>query len=322
MTAKSFPSRKMPGVDLCEPVQLYNILNQSTKLSRLAERNYLCLFDARTKREYDESHLITAVRIKQDASGSYVVPPSVDLAFIRHCVVYDGSTNLLDVTSEMDATVQEVDEEKNTKPGSALRCARVLQRYTRFPVLILRGGYERFTASYHFLRTQKIFWMPRELEDFLPYPVEIVPGQLYMGNYIQACHQQIHKDLKIQAHVNVSEEVDTFFPNDGDKVFHIPVPDSPEAEMSAFFSEMCHFIDSHMRQSPVLVFSTLGISRCSTAVLAYLIHSCRLYLKNAWSYLQKCKSNIRPNRGFVRQLSEWETRVYLATVTNISEPGY
>ncbi|XP_060104256.1 serine/threonine/tyrosine-interacting-like protein 1 [Heteronotia binoei] len=312
----------MAGVDLCEPVQLYNILNQATKFSRLAERNYLCLIDARTQREYDESHLITAIRIKRDVSGSYVVPPWVNFECLRHCVVYDGITNLLDMTSQMDATAQEVDEEKNTPARTALCCARVLQRYTRFPVQVLRGGYERFTASYHFLRTQKIFWMPRELEDFLPYPVEIVPGKLYMGNSIQACHQQIQKDLKIQAHINVSEEVDTFFPNDSEKVFHIAVPDSPEADVLSFFGEICHFIDSHMHNGAVLVFSTLGISRCSTVVLAYLIHSCRLYLKNAWSYLQKCKSNIRPNRGFVEQLSEWETRIYMATVTDISEPAY
>lgn len=312
----------MAGVELCEPIQLYNILNQVIKLSRLADRNYLCLMDARTKREYEESHLITAVRMKWDGSGSYVVPPFVNLQFIRHCVVYDGTTNRLDTTNETDAAEQEVDEEKNARPGSALRCARVLQQFTRFPVQVLRGGYEHFTAIYHFLRTQKIFWMPRELEDFQPYPVEIIPGKLYMGSYTQACNQQMQKDLKIRAHVNVSEEVDTFFPNDSDRVLHISLPDSPEADMSPFFSKICHFIDSRIHQEAVLVFSNLGISRCSTAVMAYLIHSCRLYLKNAWSYLQKCKSNIRPNRGFVQQLSEWERRIYLATVTNVSEPNY
>ncbi|XP_054848028.1 serine/threonine/tyrosine-interacting-like protein 1 isoform X2 [Eublepharis macularius] len=216
----------MAGLELCEPIELYNVLNQATKFSRLTDRNYLCLIDARTKREYDESHLITAIRMK------------------------------------------------------------------------------------------------RELEDFLPYPVEIVPRKLYMGNYRQACDQQIQKDLKIKAHVNVSEEVDMFFPNDSDNILHIPVPDSPEADMLSFFSDLCHFIDSRMNHDAVLVFSTLGISRCSTAIMAYLIHSCGLYLKNAWSYVQKCKRNIRPNRGFVQQLSEWEARVYMSTVTDISEPNY
>ena len=33
----------MTGLVLCEPTELYNILNQVTKLSRLTEPNYLCL---------------------------------------------------------------------------------------------------------------------------------------------------------------------------------------------------------------------------------------------------------------------------------------
>ncbi|XP_048367763.1 serine/threonine/tyrosine-interacting-like protein 1 [Sphaerodactylus townsendi] len=309
----------MAGVELCEPIQLYNILNQATKSSRLAERNYLCLIDARTKREYDESHLITAIRMKRDPSGSYIVPPSANLDYVRHCVVYDGTTEILSSDYVEDVAA---DEEINARSGSAMRCARVVQEYTRFPVRVLKGGYERFTISYHFLQTQKIFWMPRELEDFLPYPVEIVPGKLYMGNYIQACHRQMQKDLHIQAHVNVSEEVDTCFPDDSDKVLHISVPDSPEADMLTFFGDVCHFIERHTQQDAVLVFSTLGISRCCTAVMAYLMHSCKLYLKNAWRYVQNCKNDIRPNRGFVRQLSEWEARLYLSSVTNISEPSY
>ena len=33
----------MTGLVLCEPTELYNILNRVTKLSRLTEPNYLCL---------------------------------------------------------------------------------------------------------------------------------------------------------------------------------------------------------------------------------------------------------------------------------------
>uniref|UniRef100_A0A670Y982 Serine/threonine/tyrosine interacting like 1 n=1 Tax=Pseudonaja textilis TaxID=8673 RepID=A0A670Y982_PSETE len=177
----------MAGVTLCEPTELYNLLNQSTKISRLAEPNYLCLLDARTKREYNESHLMTALRVKT------------------------------------------------------------------------------------------------ELEAFKTYPVEILPAKLYMGNYKQACDSQIQKDLKIKAHINICEED-----------------------------------DAHIHKGAVLVFSTLGISRCSTAVMAYLIHSCKLYLKVS----VKCKNNIRPNRAFVKQLSDWEQRFYITAITDISEPNY
>lgn len=47
---------------------------------------------------------------------------------------------------------------------------------------------------------------PQELDAFQPYPVEIVPGKIYLGNFRQACDPKIQKDLKIKAHVNVSME--------------------------------------------------------------------------------------------------------------------
>ncbi|XP_074869599.1 serine/threonine/tyrosine-interacting-like protein 1 isoform X2 [Carettochelys insculpta] len=218
---------KMAGLVLCEPTELYNILNQSTKLCRLTEPNYLCLLDARTKREYDESHVITARRVKQNPLGKYLVPQSVELECVKYCVVYDGKTSSLDNTYYND---YEEDEEgpkatskipesesssscsQNAEIGAAIRCARVLEQFTRHPVHILKGGYERFTACYHFLRTQKIFWMPQELDAIQPYPVEILPAQLYMGDYRQACDPQIQKDLKIKAQVNISEEIATLFP--------------------------------------------------------------------------------------------------------------
>lgn len=329
-------SHTMAGVTLCEPTELYNILNQSTRISRLAEPNYLCLLDARTKREYNEDHVITAIRVKQNALGKYMVPQSVDLECVRYCVVYDGKTDSVEAAYEIDYDSYDADKDpkgqplkaegsstENAKAGSAARCARILQRLTRYPVMVLRGGYELFTRSYHFLRTQKIFYMPRELEDFKPYPVEILPAKLYMGTYEQACSKQMQKELKIRAQINVSEEVGTLFLEEGGKnVLHIPIPDSPEADLFSSFGAICHFIDSHIHKEAVLVFSTHGISRCSTAVLAYLIHSCRLYLKKAWSYVLKCKANMRPNRGFVKQLSEWEKRIYLSSITDTSEPNY
>ncbi|XP_077167601.1 serine/threonine/tyrosine-interacting-like protein 1 [Paroedura picta] len=332
----------MAGVKLCEPTELYNILNQAIKRSRLTEPNYLCLLDARTKREYYESHVITALRVKQNLLGKYTPPESIDLQCVQYCIVYDGRTDSLEAAFDMDYDLPELDEELkdcegdpeallrkrrlspkfNAKHGSAARCARVIQRYSRFPVQVLRGGYEIFTASYHFLRSEKVFWMPQELEELLPYPVEIIPKKLYMGDYRQACNQQIQKDLKIIAHINISEEKDLLFPEGSADLLHIPIPDSPEADMYPYFGKICHFVDRHVPKGGVLVFSVLGISRCSAAVMAYLIHSCSLYLKNAWSYVQKCKTNMRPNRGFVQQLSKWEHRIYMSTITDVSEPFY
>ncbi|XP_075761064.1 serine/threonine/tyrosine-interacting-like protein 1 isoform X3 [Pelodiscus sinensis] len=308
----------MAGLVLCEPTELYNILNQSTKLSRLTEPNYLCLLDARTKREYNESHVITARRVKLNPMGEYLVPQSVELECVKYCVVYDGKTSSLD-DPYYDGSVEDV---KDAEEGAATQCARVLEQFTRHPVLILKGGYERFTACYHFLRTQKIFWMPQELDAFQPYPVEILPAKLYMGDYRQACDPQIQKDLKIKAQVNISEEIATLFTDESKKLLHVSVTDSPHEDLLSSFPTICHFIDAQLALGAVLVFSTLGLSRSSTAVMAFLMHSFHYPLKRAWKYVQKCKTNMRPNRGFVQQLSDWERQIYGSVITDVSEPNY
>ncbi|XP_021271061.1 serine/threonine/tyrosine-interacting-like protein 1 isoform X5 [Numida meleagris] len=250
----------MAGVLLCEPTELYNVLNQHRRFPRLAEPNYLSLLDARTLREYNESHIIMARRIEQSPTGEYVVPDSEELACVRYCVVYDCETSSLDFcdyeeeekekgthgsdgSSETEHAESSSSCSQNTEEGTAARHARSLQQFTRHPVLVLRGGYRRFSACYHFLRTQKILWMPQELDSFQPYPVEILPGKLYMGNFKQACDQQIQKDLKIKAQVNISEQPAPLLAEEG-KYLHISVPDSLEADLFSSFSAISHFIES------------------------------------------------------------------------------
>ncbi|ELR58455.1 Serine/threonine/tyrosine-interacting-like protein 1 [Bos mutus] len=329
----------MTGLVLCEPTELYNILNQVTKLSRLTEPNYLCLLDVRSKREYDESHVITALLVKKRA-GKYLIPESVDLECVEYCVVYDNNTISLELMLKDDSTD---DGKHRIVLGAAVECGRALTHLTRHPVLILRGGYELFSAMYHFFRTQKIIWMPQascapstgrlgrelspsrpqELDAFQPYPIEIMPGRIYLGNFKQACDPKIQKDLKISAHVNISMETGPFFVGDADKLLHIQIEDSLEANITPFLRHLCHFIDIHLElNSVILVFSTLGISRSCAAILAYLMHWNGQTLKKSWAYLKKCKNNMRPNRALVAQLSEWEKVVLGDIVTDIQNPPY
>nr|XP_033777248.1 serine/threonine/tyrosine-interacting-like protein 1 [Geotrypetes seraphini] len=296
---------KMAGLILCEPTELYNILNQFNRCSRLAESNYLCLLDARTKREYNESHIITAKRALQNENGEYLCPTSIELESLKYCVVYDGNSNTLG------------------KGTPAIECARILEQRSRHPIRVLKGGYEKFSAFYHFFRTKKILWMPQEIEDFKPYPAEIIPGLLYMGDCRQACDLQIQKDLKIQAHVSVSEELETLFKTESGKLYHIPFPDSTESGLLLYFPGICNFIGSYLMSSlAVLVSSRLGISRSSTVVMAYLMYQYRWTLQAAWNHVQKCRNNMRPNRGFVKQLSDWEMQIHRVAVTDISDPNY
>ncbi|XP_024105380.2 serine/threonine/tyrosine-interacting-like protein 1 isoform X1 [Pongo abelii] len=313
----------MPGLLLCEPTELYNILNQATKLSRLTEPNYLCLLDVRSKWEYDESHVITALRVKKK-NNEYLLPESVDLECVKYCVVYDNNTSTLEIFLKDDDDDSDSDGDgKDLVPQAAIEYGRILTRLTHHPVYILKGGYERFSGTYHFLRTQKIIWMPQELDAFQPYPIEIVPGKIFIGNFNQACDPKIQKDLKIKAHVNVSMDTGPFFAGDADKLLHIRIEDSPEAQILPFLRHMCHFIEIHLYLgSVILIFSTQGISRSCAAIIAYLMHSNEQTLQRSWAYVKKCKNNMCPNRGLVSQLLEWEKTILGDSITNIMDPLY
>ncbi|XP_008056229.1 serine/threonine/tyrosine-interacting-like protein 1 [Carlito syrichta] len=312
----------MAGLVLCEPTELYNILNQVTKLSRLTEPNYLCLLDVRSRWEYDESHVITARRVKKKGNG-YLIPDSVDLECVKYFVVYDNNTSFLEAFLKDNDDDTEPDSGRDLVPGAAVEYGKFLAQFTYRPVSILRGGYERFSAMYHFFRTQKVIWMPQELDAFQPYPIEIMPGKIFLGNFNQACDPKIQKDLKIKAHVNVSMEVGPFFAGDPDKLLHIPIEDSPEAKISPYLRHLCHFIEIHLELgSVILIFSTRGISRSCAAVVAYLMHYYEQTLKRSWTYVKKCKNNMCPNQGLVNQLLEWEKTVLGDCVTDITDLLY
>ncbi|XP_018597623.1 serine/threonine/tyrosine-interacting-like protein 1 isoform X2 [Scleropages formosus] len=295
----------MSQIILCDATELYNILNQYFRVSRLVEFNYLCLIDARSQEEYNESHIITARKAKWDDEGKFVMPAGVEIESMRYCVVYDSNTSSLQGS------------------GPATDCTGILAKSSRYPVQILKGGYERFSALYPFFRTQKILYTLKELESMKPYPVEILPGQLYMGDYRQATSPQIHKDLKLQAVVNVSEKTNHVLEASNCDIYHIPVADSVEGDLLGCFERVCTFIGSHFSAgSAILIFSSDGISRCSTVSIAFLQYHLKFTLQEAWEHMLKCKSNMRPKRGFVQQLSDWEVHTLGERKTFIAEPHY
>ncbi|XP_064621073.1 serine/threonine/tyrosine-interacting-like protein 1 [Lineus longissimus] len=296
----------MSGLVLCEPTELYNILNQATIYPCLSDTNYLLLLDARKKHEYNESHVVTAKKAPKSEDDEFVVPYDSELECKQHVIIYDSNTRSLK------------DE------GPAIECGKVMwDNGSRGEVKILRGGYEDFSALYPFLRTQKILFMPREMDEIKTYPTEVLPGLLYLGNKRQGNAAYIQKDLKIKAQINCTTEEGELFKEPGPTLMHIPVDDDEESDLLSKFESVCTFIDEHKgNKRNVLVFSDLGISRSITIILAYLMHHYKWPLKEAYEHCKKCCHNIRPNRGFVHQLSKWEEELYGQTQTDISDPNF
>ncbi|GCB65380.1 hypothetical protein scyTo_0013451 [Scyliorhinus torazame] len=213
----------MAGIIFCEATELYNLFNQCTKYSRLTEPIYLYLVDVRSKSEYDESHVITAKRARTDVDGNYLLPQDIELECVKYCVVYDGHTKSSD------------------EVGPAIQYAMLLEVVSRQPIRILNGGYEYFSACYPFFRTQMLFYLPQELDAFEPYPIEIIPAKLYMGNFKQATNQQVQKDLKFKAYLNLCKAKEIII-TDKNIASILHIPSSEETDLYYHFPMICNFL--------------------------------------------------------------------------------
>ncbi|XP_022594635.1 serine/threonine/tyrosine-interacting-like protein 1 isoform X1 [Seriola dumerili] len=297
----------MAGITMCEPLKLYNLLNQCRCVSRLAEINYLCLIDARETRDYNTSHIITAKNVKMDSEGKFLLPVAVEVDSMQHMVVYDSNTSCLQ------------------EQGRAVECAEVLAKASLYPVHIVRGGFQRFSALYPFLRTEKIMYTITELENLKTYPVEVIAGLLYMGDQKQGTDSNILKDLKINAVISISlsDTLESRSIKWSQTILNIPVADSVESDLYSNFERICSFIGSHINMgSRVLIVSRQGRSRCSALTIAFLMHHLKYTLEESWKYMLKCKPTMRPNTGFLQQLSEWELHTMGTKVTDMSEPHF
>lgn len=292
---------------ICEPTELYNILQQSSNYPCLSDPNYLLLLDAREAYEYNESHIITSKKAARSEDGTFLAPYDAELECKMHVIVLDNKTHSVKVK------------------GPAMSCAQVMADMgSRNPVKVLRGGYEEFSALYPFLRTHKIIYMPRELDVLETYPVEVYPGELYLGNRIQTESKQMCKDLKIKAIVYVGmEQPDIASSWNSDDFLHIEALDEEDADLYGHFQAVVDFIGkARKRNGVVLVASDNGLSRGATIVLAYLMAYYKWPLKHAHKHLHACKGNLRPHRTFVHQLSRWEQTLEVEDTTDISDPHY
>jgi len=308
----------MRGIELIEPTELYNLLNQlHQSVPCVVNEYYLVLFDPRKPDDFHESHVVTSKHIKRK-DDKYIVPTNIDYSAVNNLVVIDSRcSSLKDIQSP------------------AVGLAELLWKMgSKYPVKVVKGGYEEFSALYPFLRTQKMLWTQGEIEALFTYPIEVLPGFLYIGLRKQAGEPKIEKDLKIKAHVNLTSTEDPVFKLEDrihgksrdliSQLLNVPVEDSIHADLFSQFSTCCSFIQQHHKGDgkTLLVYSELGISRCVTVALSYLIFHHKIPLKDALRQIKKCHHSVCPNQTFIKDLLKWELDVLGSQITVPSDLGF
>eukprot|EP01094_Clydonella_sp_ATCC50884_P020644 TRINITY_DN4336_c0_g1_i3.p1 TRINITY_DN4336_c0_g1~~TRINITY_DN4336_c0_g1_i3.p1 ORF type:complete len:184 (+),score=18.85 TRINITY_DN4336_c0_g1_i3:201-752(+) len=87
------------------------------------------------------------------------------------------------------------------------------------------------------------------------------------------------------------------------------IPDVSDAALLPHFPEIVEFIHT-ARQNPdhvVYIHCAAGVSRSSTATLAYMMSHLLLSFQHALDHLQRAHGHANPNRGFKKQLETFES---------------
>lgn len=94
-------------------------------------------------------------------------------------------------------------------------------------------------------------------------------------------------------------------------------------EIQSVMDESCAFIDeARLTSSPIYVHCKAGKSRSVMLVMAYLIHSNRWTLQEAYAYVVERRREVSPNIGFVAELMAFEKRTLqrsTSTAPNVAD---
>lgn len=85
----------------------------------------------------------------------------------------------------------------------------------------------------------------------------------------------------------------------------IDISDDPSEKISVYFKQMNDLIDRSLEKNKnVLIHCECGISRSASLMIAYVMHKKNIDHRSALAYVKRFRSCIKPNSGFIQQLSK------------------
>ncbi|CAF3377208.1 unnamed protein product [Rotaria socialis] len=136
-------------------------------------------------------------------------------------------------------------------------------------------------------------------------PTMILP-HLYLGSEWNASNFEELKANNIGYVLNVSREIDNFFPGHF-KYLNVRVHDHDDADLLKEWEKTFRFInEAKANNQCCLVHCKMGISRSASTVLAYLMKENNHSFADALEHVKTRRSCINPNGGFRNQLLIYE----------------
>jgi protein-tyrosine phosphatase len=138
---------------------------------------------------------------------------------------------------------------------------------------------------------------------------EIIPKKIYLsGLYPIHNNPEKLKQLGI-THILGLTELYISYGNDY-IIKRINIEDNENVDILKYQQEIIDFMDGALKTNGiVLVHCMMGISRSPTAVIMYIMYTCKFHYITAYNLVKKKRFIINPNIGFVKQLLVYENHL-------------
>lgn len=149
-----------------------------------------------------------------------------------------------------------------------------------------------------------------------------VAPNIFQGDWASSLDEEqlIRNNIKFIITLNQNykpQNVLNMYKRLGIKYMHIYLSDNIYVNIKKYFQQTNNYIKSCIdNNSNILVHCTAGISRATTIVLAYLLYEHHMKCSKKYFVLpkllfsiKKCRPQVVPNIGFLKQLSEYENEL-------------
>eukprot|EP00668_Euglena_longa_P009562 GGOE01011558.1.p1 GENE.GGOE01011558.1~~GGOE01011558.1.p1 ORF type:complete len:304 (+),score=95.76 GGOE01011558.1:39-950(+) len=148
-----------------------------------------------------------------------------------------------------------------------------------------------------------------------PESPSVISPRLLLGCENDAVNTELLRRFEVTHILNVSDEVREV-KSSSIRFKRICIQDRPHEPLHTTFQEASRFISEGLAKGVVLVHCHAGVSRSSTIIIAHLMLSGRLSLREAYTRVKQARPIIEPNTGFLNQLRHLEVRIHGAVLTN------
>ena len=130
---------------------------------------------------------------------------------------------------------------------------------------------------------------------------------LYLGSFENACDIEELNRIKATHILNCAYECINKNISKNLKKLHLNIRDLDNFKLLYYFEKANDFINQCKSEGGILlVHCKYGISRSSSIVIGYLIKFMNYTTDSALQFLYNKRSRVRPNKGFMEQLYEYE----------------